>query len=91
MIQVHQKRSLWLGVPGLVLQVGGGIFAWDYGVPSAISILIGTVLLVAGLLFALEAKGRNLAWLFLLLIPVAGIFLLALLSDKSQVKSVTHA
>ncbi|GLH67170.1 hypothetical protein [Geothrix edaphica] len=84
MIATLNKKSLQLGVPGLVLQYGGLFLAVDFFPVGVLAILIGTILLLFGLGYYLKAKNRNLAWVVLIFIPILGILFLALLVDKSK-------
>ena len=88
MIASYNRKSLLLGVPGLVLQYGGLFLTVDFFLVGILAMLIGTILLLFGLGFYLKAKNRNLAWVVLIFIPILGILFLALLVDKS--KALSH-
>ena len=84
MIATHNKKSLQLGIPGLILQYGGLFLTVDFFRVGVLAMFVGTILLFFGLGFYLKAKKRNMAWVVLIFIPILGILFLALLGDKSK-------
>jgi amino acid transporter len=88
------RKSLALGVPGIVLQVAGNIWlntqaTGDPPIPplgvalgALAVILTGTVLLIAGLSWYAKAKGHSGWWGLLGLLSIIGLLVLALLPDR---------
>ncbi|TNF05994.1 MAG: hypothetical protein EP323_05515 [Gammaproteobacteria bacterium] len=69
--------SLALGIPGLILQIVGGLNELP------VVTLIGGILLIAGLAYYAKSKNRLPAWGLLGLLSILGIVILGLLPDKS--------
>ena len=97
MIPEYNRKSLGLGVSGIVLQilpfpVSAALHARGLDQPGdvndtiglAIGFLpiVGTLLLLAGLAYYAKAKGRHPAWCLLAFFSCVGIVVLALLKDK---------
>jgi hypothetical protein len=93
----ENRKSLALGVPGIVLQILGNVMyrpggsIAGTGRPAAagnpvwlLVMLAGTVLLIAGLAFYAKAKGRSPAWGFMGLLSIIGLIVLACLKDRSS-------
>jgi len=78
MIKKYNNISLALGVPGLIIQIYGGI----NHVP--IISFVGGVLLIVGLAYYAKSKNRHPAWGLLGLLSIIGVIILALLPDKSS-------
>jgi hypothetical protein len=81
MIEYFNRRSLYWGIPGAILQVlGGAIHVTRHlwlppNVDIALGvylILLGSVLLLAGMVNYAEAKGRSPAWCLLALLGLPG-------------------
>ena len=88
MIADYNKKSLMLGIPGILLQIGGNIFAQGAQEPTMKALgglvtLVGTGLLIAGLAFYAKAKGRHPAWCLMGFLSCIGLIVLALLKDKT--------
>jgi small-conductance mechanosensitive channel len=83
------------GVPGLLLQVGGGVVAEFLDMPGfgLIGRLIGLILLAIGLYFVSKYKGRNGAWALLALIGCIGLIVLLVLKDYNlqRIKQIEAA
>ncbi len=87
------RKSLMLGIPGIVLQIAGNVMVrtTDPNNPDGVMLgggvllsLIGTVLLIIGLSWYAKAKGHS-GWLGLLgLLSIIGIIVLAVLPDKRK-------
>ena len=76
MKKAENSKSLIVGLPGIVLQVGGlGLGEQNY-------FLLGTVLLVWGCWYYVKAKGRAGEWALLGVLSVIGFIILACLSDE---------
>ena len=91
---VENRKSLALGIPGIILQILGNIMYRQGGAtggpgrpaPDANPIwllvaLVGTGLLIAGLAFYAKAKGRSPAWGLMGLLSIIGLIVLACLKD----------
>jgi hypothetical protein len=91
----ENRKSLALGVPGIVLQLLGNVMYRTGGVVAPqgqaetghplwlLVALVGTVLLIAGLSFYAKAKGRSPAWGLMGLLSIIGLIVLACLKDRS--------
>jgi hypothetical protein len=92
MIARYNNVSLALGIPGLLLQIGGNFWAAPYfGGQLAVGrsvMALGTLLLIAGLAFYAKAKGRHPAWGLLGLLSFIGLILLACLSDHAKERNL---
>jgi hypothetical protein len=89
MIAKYNRISLWLGVPGIVLQMAGlftgGAAEGAAGSPlGLLLLLVGTALLLAGLAYYAKAKGRHPAWCLVAFLSWIGLLILALLRDKAR-------
>jgi hypothetical protein len=88
-----ERRSLTLGVPGVILQVIGALvfFNWTSGLGSyiaAITLLTaGAALITWGLVYYAKAKRRHPAWAAFGLLGFPGLILLQLLPEISQEES----
>ena len=91
MIAKYNKRSLQVGIPGIVLQYGGAVFYWDFPLLSLISVLLGTALIATGIGFYIRSKARSLAFLLVGIIPVLGLVVVALLQDRSSPHAIRSA
>jgi hypothetical protein len=76
------KKSLTLGIPGLVLQ-GIGTYAVQ-GVTGALLSIAGAGLLIAGLCFYARGKGYPMLLGALGLLSCLGLIILAVLPDKRK-------
>lgn len=99
MIAKYNRKSLMLGIPGLVLQIGC-IFISNLivakakstgDVPSAAMIgacslgsIIGSILLIVGLCYYAKAKGYSAVLGLLGLLSCLGLLILAVLPDKTK-------
>jgi hypothetical protein len=92
----ENRKSLALGVPGIVLQILGNVMYRSGGTVAPMGqtpvkgnplwllvALAGTVLLIAGLSFYAKAKGRSPAWGLMGLLSIIGLIVLACLKDLS--------
>ena len=95
MDKVLNRRSLLIGVPGLLMQIVGQVVinvvadsSGDSAGAALVAlgglglILVGTVLLIAGLAFYAQAKGYSWVFGFLGLCSCLGLIILAALPDK---------
>ena len=89
------RKSLTLGIPGIVLQIAGNIMVNVGGVnatqPNTPIILLGvvvaltgTVLLIMGLSMYAKAKGQSGWWGLMGLLSCLGLIVLAVLPDKRK-------
>jgi len=99
MIAKYNRKSLALGIPGLLLQIGC-IFtsnliaakAKSDGVAPSDSLalllgvgsLVGALLLIVGFGFYAKAKGHSAAWGLLGLLSCIGLLILAVMPDKTK-------
>lgn len=87
MITRYNNISLALGIPGIVLQIAGRV--WAMNLPPQQTLLpvlvmiLGTALLIAGLVFYAKAKGRHPAWGLMGLLSIIGLIVLACLPDTA--------
>lgn len=80
-----ERRSLWVGAPGLIMQLVGGAIASNTEEPAAWVIalcLVGFILLFIGLGLAARAKGYPGYYCVLGFFSIFGIIILAVLPDK---------
>jgi hypothetical protein len=84
MIARYNNYSLALGIPGLLIQIGGLVAQRP---PIT---LVGTVLLMAGLAFYAKAKGRSPAWCLMGFLGLIGLIVLALLKDQAPEKAASR-
>ena len=77
MIAKYNKISLAVGSPGIILQIAGIIMS------SLLVQLLGTVLLLVGLVYYAKAKGRSPVWCLFAFLSIIGLIVLACLKDKS--------
>ena len=85
MIRRYNNLSLLLGVPGLILQGVGNymrVSADSNQLVAGIAPLAGTGLLLAGLAYYAQAKGRVRAWCLMAFLSIIGIIVLACLKDE---------
>jgi hypothetical protein len=102
MIAKYNRKSLVLGVPGLLLQIGclflsnflaAKAKAGGSAVPESLALLLGVgmiagaVLLVIGLCFYAKAKGYSAVLGLLGLLSCIGLLILAVLPDKAKGQS----
>ena len=89
MIARYNNISLLLGVPGLVLQIGGRVATMlpnNSGETQGLGLLamlVGTALLLAGFAYYAKAKGRHPAWCLMAFLSILGLIVLACLKDKA--------
>ena len=76
--------SLRWGVPGVILQLFGGLF-FGSSLVGALVRLVGTIMLLIGLGYYAKAKGRSPLWGLMGFLSLLGILILALLPDKNRV------
>ena len=93
MIESENRKSLAIGIPGIALQILGSIMRQQPGASPAwtAAVLLGTVLLIAGLAFYARAKGRNPAWGLMGLLSLVGLIILALLKDHARQRIVIRS
>jgi hypothetical protein len=104
MIAKYNRKSLALGIPGLILQIGcilttnliaakarsGGTAPPDSLLLLAAGSLVGTLLLIIGLGFYAKAKGYSAVLGLLGLLSCLGLLVLALLPDKTKGQTDDH-
>jgi len=96
MIAEYNRKSLYWGIPGAFIQLGGisvqaSQASGDPGIsmtPAELAgarfvLLVGTVLLMIGLYYYAKAKGRNGFWGLFGLLGIIGVIVLACLKDIS--------
>jgi len=94
MIAEYNRKSLYWGIPGAFIQLGGisvqaSQASGDPGIsmtPAELAgarfvLLVGTVLLMIGLYYYAKAKGRNGFWGLFGLLGIIGVVVLACLKD----------
>ena len=89
MIKEYNRKSFYLGIPGIILQIGGRFVTDSIGETTNLGVLIslvGTALLITGFVFYAKAKGRHPAWSLLAFLSIIGLIALACLKDKSAVE-----
>jgi hypothetical protein len=99
MIAKYNRKSLMLGLPGLLLQFGciftansmaanikgtGPLPSVGLIVLCEIGIAVGGILLIIGLCFYAKAKGHSALWGLLGLLSCIGLLVLAVLPDKTK-------
>lgn len=77
MIAKYNNASLGLGIPGIGLQVAGGVYS------SFLLQLLGTALLIAGFAYYAKAKGRSPAWCLFAFLSIIGLIVLSCLEDRT--------
>ena len=81
----ENAKSLMLGISGLLLQIGSGDSALrEMSHIHALMFVVGTWLLIWGLCYYAEAKGRSGYWGFCGLLSIFGFIILALLRNDNQ-------
>ena len=86
MISHYNKTSLKFGVPGILLQCAGFVLRGSPDDPNALGsllLLVGGGLLIAGLAFYAQAKGRHPAWGLMGFLSIIGLIVLACLEDHA--------
>lgn len=81
------RKSLALGIPGIVLQIVGNVVVRmqpDYALIGVVITLGGTVLLIAGLSYYAQAKGHSGWWGLMGFLSCLGLLVLALLPDRRK-------
>ena len=87
------RKSLMLGVPGIILQIVGQFAPAVIGgnpPPDGVVygglavLLLGTVLLILGLSWYAAAKGHHKAWGLMGFLSIIGLVVLALLPDRKK-------
>jgi hypothetical protein len=100
MITRYNNLSLLLGVPGFLLQAAGNVLYMGNQVPTGdpstralgqVALLVGTVLLLIGLVYYAKAKGRSPWWCLLAFLSLIGLIALACLEDRSRGSKVIKA
>ncbi len=84
------RRSLWIGVPGIALEIAGLLpqLVWNVRPTSWIGLgglvvqAAGVVLLVWGLALYARAKGHSPWWGLMGLLSILGVNVLAVLPDR---------
>ena len=99
MIAKYNKKSLTLGIPGLLIQITCILLnnmlaakAKNDGIaPSAglalllsLGAFVGVILLIIGLCFYAKAKGYSPVWGLLGLLSCIGLLILAVMPDKTK-------
>jgi hypothetical protein len=83
MIARYNNLSLSLGIPGIILQIAGNVMSRN---PENLTLgalvsLVGTGLLIAGLVYYAKGKGRSPAWGLMGFLSIIGLIVLACLKD----------
>lgn len=87
MLAAENRKSLMIGVPGIILQIGGNIITRtneDLALVGLLLLVLGSVLLCVGLGFYAKAKGHHPAFGLLGLLSILGLIILALMPDKHK-------
>ncbi|HEU6449385.1 MAG TPA: hypothetical protein VFV23_13215 [Verrucomicrobiae bacterium] len=96
MIAKYSKRSLWIGLPGVLLQAACLFLPGILASPGKDSTLIwaslgwivgstlGSILFMVGLGYYAKAKGYNAALGLLGLLTCVGLLILAVLPDRTK-------
>jgi len=86
MIAEYKNKSLVFIIPGLFLQIVSA-FIWDIGgIMTPLGYVFfrgGFILLLVGLYFFAQAKGRNPIWCLVSFLSFIGLIVIACLKDKS--------
>jgi len=82
MIKKFNNISLLVGIPGLILQIAGHMMrnAKQEGI-GVLLLVVGTAMLLVGMVYYAKAKGRNPAWCLLAFLSFIGLIVLACLKD----------
>src|ERR1051326_3275920 len=106
MIPEYNRKSLAIGIPGLLLEIGCtvlvNVFAAkakahtgappDWVVyPLLIGVIVGAVLFITGLCYYAKSKGYSAVLGILGLLSCIGLLILAVLPDKAKDQSLTTA
>jgi hypothetical protein len=86
MIARYNNLSLALGIPGILLQIGGNVVARtnpENATLGTVALVAGTVLLIAGLAMYAKAKGRSPLSGLMGFLSCIGLIVLALLKDHA--------
>jgi hypothetical protein len=90
MISKYHRKSLWIGIPGLILPVIGVAVAEggtpDAGLWSGLIGLFGAILIVIGLCYYAKAKGYSAVFGLFGLLSCIGVLILALMPDRTKGK-----
>ncbi len=94
MIPQYNKKSLWFGLPGFVLQFACkmpiGLADLGHGSPDwvltvcEIGYWVGTALLIVGLGYYAKSKGRDPGWGLVGLFSIIGLLVLICLKDQTK-------
>lgn len=105
MIAKYNRKSLALGIPGLVLQIGcifttnliaakaksgGATLPDSLALLLAAGSLIGSLLFIVGLCYYAKAKGYSSVFGLLGLLSCIGLLILAVLPDKTKGQTDDH-
>ena len=89
MIKRYNNLSLMIAIPGIIIQVAAQMMLQGEQASLGLLVsLIGTVMVLIGFAYYAKAKGRNPLWCLVGLFSCLGLFIMALLKDKSGVDEV---
>jgi ABC-type enterochelin transport system permease subunit len=83
MIKEYNRKSLMLGVPGIVMLNVGVIMAASEIAIGPLLLLLGTGLFITGLAYYAKSKGRHPAWCLAGFLSIVGIIILVSLKDRT--------
>lgn len=91
MIAKYNRISIAIGLPGILMQIGGRVMMMNASTESetllpALLAFVGTGLLLVGLAFYAKAKGRHPAWCLFAFLSLIGLIVLACLKDHAPNK-----
>jgi len=84
MIAELNRKSLYIGGAGLFLQMIGAMLLNIVEILPVILVSVGLILLIIGVLFLLQSKGRHWAWVFFLILGILGLLIIYLISDYNK-------
>lgn len=89
MIKHYNNISLAIGVPGLLLQTVAAFYEWPASeqVVGTLLVLAGTAMLLVGLAFYAKAKNQHPVWCLFGLLSIIGVIVLAVLRNKSKMRT----
>lgn len=85
------RKSLMLGIPGIVLQLAGNFMTPRSDSADAVALLLpallmigGTILLIIGLGYYASAKGHSRWWGLMGFLSLIGLIVLAVMPDRKK-------
>ena len=89
MVTKYHRISFLIGTSGIVLQAVGVVIIVAsqnvfYELTSCLIVLYGVAILMRGLAYYAKAKGQSTTWCLMALLPLIGLFVIALLRDRTN-------